>query len=166
VIAAVAQHGPEPRRPQAGVLLEGGGDERLVGVQPARADLRTGVVATIAVQRPAHGRVVHAEGVGDGADGPVLDIEEATHLGTLQERDHWRRSAPRHGARSAQVGQGDVADKAATSATAGTARSASGIGLSRLGIIVGLLLTARSDRRWQEDDAGARARRGSLMRHL
>jgi hypothetical protein len=49
---------------------------------------------------------------------------------------------------------------------ADTARAASGIGLSSLGIIVGLLLTARSDRRWQEDDAGARARRGSLMRHL
>jgi hypothetical protein len=64
------------------------------------------------------------------------------------------------------MGQGDVADEAAAPAAAGTARATSGIGLSSLGIIGGLLRTARGVRRRQEDDAEARAGRGSLMRHL
>jgi hypothetical protein len=165
-VASVAQHSPEARGAQPRILLQRGGDERLVGVQLAGANLRAGVDPAIPVERPAHGRVVHAEGVGDRADRPVLGVKEATHLGALEQRDHRRGSAPRRGARLAHMGQGDVADEAAAPAAAGTARATSGIGLSSLGIIGGLLRTARGVRRRQEDDAGARAGRGSLMRHL
>jgi len=59
-----------------------------------------------------------------------------------------------------------VAEKAAAPATAGTARAASGTGISSLGIMVGLLLAAQGHRRRHEDDAGARGRQGSLMRHI
>ncbi|MGH7644794.1 MAG: hypothetical protein ACREMR_04335, partial [Gemmatimonadales bacterium] len=59
-----------------------------------------------------------------------------------------------------------MADEAAAPATAGTARAASGTGSTRLDIMVGLLLTAHSDRRRHEHAARARDRRGSLMRHI
>jgi hypothetical protein len=65
--------------------------------------------------------VVHPEGVGDGADRPVLGVEEAEDLGALQERDHRAASAPGRGSR-AEEGQRDVADPAGRAATAGTAR--------------------------------------------
>ena len=64
-------------------LLERRGDERLVGIELAGTNLRAGMDAACAVEGAAHGGVVDAEGVGDGADRPVLGVEEATDLGAL-----------------------------------------------------------------------------------
>ncbi len=149
-VASLAQHGPETRGAQAGVLLEGRGDERLVGIQPAGPDLGAGMDPAIAVKAEltcpavdgsADGLVVDPEGVGDGADRPVLGVEEAADLGALEQGDHARASPPQRRPGTA-MGQGDVADPPARSATAGTARSRSTNPTPSLGID-GILLASR-----------------------
>ncbi len=87
-VAAIAEHRPEARRAPPEVLLEGRGDERLVGIQGAGADLGPGVDAAIAIEGAADGLVVDVDGVGDGADRPVLGVEEAADLGALEQGDH------------------------------------------------------------------------------
>ena len=95
-VAPVAEHGPQARGAQTRVLLEGRGDERLVRIQGAGPDLGPGVDAPIAIERAADGLMVDADGVGDGADRPVLGVEEAADLGALEQGDHRWPSVPRH----------------------------------------------------------------------
>src|SRR5262249_21498484 len=163
-VAAVAQHGPQARGAQARVLRQGRGDEGLVGIQGAGPNLGAGVAGVLAVERARDGLVMDAEGVGDGADRPVFGVEEAADLGALEQGDHRRPSAPRRRP-GAEMGQGDVAEKAAARATAGRARGTSRVW--GLGIDDGPLAARRWAQRGgrQGDDAGFPRGPGSLMRH-
>ncbi len=161
----VASH-PGRRAPR--VLLEGRGDECLVRIQGAGPDLGPGVDAAIAIERAADGLMVDPQGVGHGADRPVLGVEEAAHLGALEERDHRRPSAPRRGPGRAHVRQGDVAEEAARPAAAGTPGSRAMSRAWAVGIEGGLLGPRRRDGRGggRGDDAAIERGLGSLMRHI
>ena len=153
--------------PQPGVLLERARDDSLVGIQPARADLRPGMAAASAIDGAPDGVVMDAEGVGDGADRPVLGVEEAPDLGPLQQRDHRAPSAPRRRAGPEQ-GQPGVTDPAAGAATAGTAQRHGPSRIHGIGIDGFLLPGRRRDRQGggRSHDAAGHQRVGSLMRHV
>ena len=112
---------------------------------------------------------MHAEGVGDGADRPVLGVEEATDLSALEQRDHRRPSAPRPHAR-AEMGQRRVADEATGPPAADTAHRRHGkAGVRGIGIISRLLLRHRPRDRpdgGRRDHAARPGGGGSLMRHF
>ena len=136
-VAARAEHRVQARRAQAWIRLERGGDDGLVGIEPARANLRPGMAVGV-IESALDGLVMHAEGVGDGADRPVLGVEEAPDLGPLPQGDHRPLSAPRLRAGPEQ-GQAVVTDPLAGAPTAGTAQGY-GYGTSGVRDIDGVLL--------------------------
>src|SRR6266545_2693300 len=161
--APLAQHGVQAGGAQAGVRLQGGGEERLVGIERTGAYLGPRPHEPVALDRVVHGVVVDAERGRDGADAPVLGIEEPADLGALLRRDHRQASAARRRARPV-MGQRGVADEPAT---APTARAAQWTGRSEHGRIrIGSLLAGALSRRRRSDDAGARGAVGSRMRHF
>ena len=107
-----------------------------------------------------------AEGGGDGADAPVLGVEEAPDLGVLRRGDHGRPSAPRRA--GPHVDERGVPDEAAAATTAGAAERTGDWLMAKLDMRHGLLGVARARGRWRRrrQDAGGVARRGSLMRHF
>ena len=158
--AALADHRVQPRGAQARVLLQGGEENGLVGIERARADLRARTDE--ALDGHPDRVVMHAERGGDGADAPVLGVIESADLRALLGRDHARASAPPRGA-WAHVHQRGMPHKAARATAARASRA--GDGTSDLGI-VNLLLAARGVEERRRHDAARGDRWGSLMRHF
>ncbi len=94
----------ESRGPELGILLEGGAEERHVGVELTLAHDRP-PIETRGLEGGAHGVGVQAQLARNGADTPVLGVEEASDLGALGLGDHARPSPrSRAGRRAAGVG--------------------------------------------------------------
>jgi len=110
---------------QPGVLIQGRGDEGLVGIEQTGTNLRPAADEAVVLDRPPDGVGMDAEHAGDGADAPMLGVEEAANLGVLLGRDHRGPSSPSGAAGPRpEMGQGLVTHEAPATATAGAARSA------------------------------------------
>lgn len=114
---------------------------------------------------------MHPQGAGDGADAPVLGVEEPANLRAQLGRDHGQRASGAQGAGPrGQMGEGRVPHEVARSATA-RAANGGGAGSRQIGLVMMrvLLVTARRGLRTgrrREHHAGADGAGGSLLRHF
>ncbi len=102
-VPPLAHHLEQPRRPQAGILLQRGFEEWAVRIERARPR-DAGPGELFGRQRAPHRVRVHRKLGGDGPHPPVLGEEEAADLGDLRSGDHasppyggWARRARRAG---------------------------------------------------------------------
>ena len=96
-VAPGHDHLVQARGAELGVVLEGGAEEGDVGVELAGADLRAGVEAG-GLEGGAHRVGVQPKLGRDGADAPVLGVEQAPDRGALGLGDHAPGSRRRPGA--------------------------------------------------------------------
>jgi hypothetical protein len=108
-----------------------------------------------------------AEVAGDGADAPVLGVEEAANLGAVLGRDH--RGASSSAEPAAHVRQGLVADEAPAPTTAGAAdgrgQRNTRISLGMASLLLVVARNAERARRRRGNDAAVGGALGSRMRH-
>ena len=87
LVAAGCDHLVDSRGAEFGVLLEGGADEVGVGIEATRA-YDSAAIEARCFECGAHGDGVEPELGRNGADAPVLGVEQATDLGALGFGDH------------------------------------------------------------------------------
>ncbi len=87
-VAAGADHLEQPRRAEPRIVVEDLADESLVRIEHRRADLRPGANEAVGLDRVADRVVVDAELGRDGADAPVLGVEQPADVRALRGVDH------------------------------------------------------------------------------